>query len=149
MLRFPRLSTLLVALLAVVMVPTGASAAPLVGQWQQLGSNAGFCGDCTITVQPGVYPGGQTLVVTASNGWQAEVQAPQNELYKANGFGCWCSVRSGPYAGKPFALSIDRKGSELVLVMQATDGSFPAIQVLFGREALLLRSRPHRHLRHH
>jgi hypothetical protein len=138
MARFSRLVSS-VALSAAMLFGAAASAeadtlprrSPLEGVWLHVSSNAGFCEGCSVSITRSPDASPLTLLVTGSNGWRAEVHSRRGMRYEAAGFGCWCDVKHGPWAGKPFAISIDREGAEIGIVIHATDGSFPGIETAF------------------
>ena len=87
-----------------------AFAGPLEGDWQQASSNAGHCGNCTLSVAA-LDDFSDTLSVSSNNGWSAKVTKAINDGDFADGYGrwnddvggavmrwsfkCWSGIRSG------------------------------------------------------
>ncbi|CAN0468435.1 unnamed protein product, partial [Scytosiphon promiscuus] len=73
---------------------SGASAASLAGQWLQTGSNAGYCGDCSVTIER-TSSFSPMLQITANNGWSAQVTLSGYGTETANGCGRWDRAVAG------------------------------------------------------
>jgi membrane-bound inhibitor of C-type lysozyme len=101
-----------------------ANAAPLAGQWVQTGSNAGYCSDCSLTIER-ASDFSPMLHVTANNGWQAQVTLSGYGTETANGFGRWDSNIGGLYAGSIFEVSLQNTGNILKLNMRHLDDALP------------------------
>ncbi len=97
-----------------------ANAASLAGQWLQTGSNAGYCGDCSVTIER-TSNFSPMLQITANNGWQAQVTLSGYGTETANGFGRWDRNIGGQYAGRVFEISLQKTGNSLKLDMLHLD----------------------------
>lgn len=114
---------------------TGANAASLAGQWLQTGSNAGYCGDCSVTIER-TSNFSPMLKVTANNGWSAQVTLSGYGTETAHGFGRWDRNVGGHYAGHSFEISIQKIGETLKMKMQHLDNQLPsAINATFSKRS--------------
>lgn len=111
---------LLASFLFLGLSASSASAASLAGQWLQTGSNAGYCGDCSVTIER-TSSFSPMLQITANNGWSAQVTLSGYGTETANGFGRWDRAVAGQYAGHVFQISLKTTGSILKLNMQHMD----------------------------
>jgi hypothetical protein len=84
----------------------------LLGEWQQIESNAGKCDDCRITIRRT----GTHLTITGSNGWSAVVKARPG-TNGAIGWGKWEAKSGGSYGGHEFTLHIGTVHDKLLMVM--------------------------------
>lgn len=91
----------------------------LLGTWQQVGSNAGKCPTCQISI-------GQTassFQVTANNGWSATIEIQDAEdVITATGSGRWNLRETISVSGAPFRADFALRGSRLYMTMLIDSG---------------------------
>ena len=89
----------------------------IVGEWEQIASNAGACPTCRITFETR----GKSFTVTANNGWAATLS--DIRATELSGAGEWdASVRGWP-AGHAFTIHFRREGDRLQMTMTVDTGS--------------------------
>jgi len=107
----------------------------LSGEWHQVSSSAGKCGDCRVTVKMS----GQSLTVTANNGWSAIVQPTslQGKIFVA-GKGSWKPGFGGTYGGKAFFLNVGLVDDRLMMLMTVPypDGKLNNIKATFEKVSI-------------
>lgn len=101
-----------------------AFAGPLEGDWQQASSNAGHCGNCTISVAA-LDDFTDTLSVSSNNGWSAKVTKALDDDEFADGYGRWNDNVGGAYAGKPFKITLLEEQDTMRMVMEMLDRAMP------------------------
>jgi hypothetical protein len=114
--------------------PTGvfAQTEKLVGEWQQLSSNAGACPHCRVT-----FAGdGQRFRVMANNGWSANVEIRDaGSAAHASGSGQWQPRSSGAAPWLPFSVDFTLQDQRLHMTMTGEDqnGRKRVIKAVFSR----------------
>jgi hypothetical protein len=109
-----------------------AQTGELLGAWQQLESNAGQCPACQISITRAA----SDLLVTASNGWSANViEADSDNSISASGHGRWTSSGNTPLSGSTFTVDFVLKRSRLYMTMRIDmkNGSRRVVKAVFGR----------------
>ena len=129
-----RLRAILFVLAMLLLLPTQlhAQVQELLGNWQQLSSNAGACPSCQIS-----FSGGSSqLTVTANNGWSAVVEARETREAgtMAAGRGSW-RAGTGVLASKPFTIEFTLRGERLYMTMtnDLGNGRKRIVRGVFGR----------------
>lgn len=112
----------------------------LQGHWQQASSNAGDCDTCTLEVaalSADYSRDFAEFLVSANNGWSAQVTPSSNDGEFANGYGRWDDSVGGAYAGKRFQITLLEEQDTMRMVMQMLDRSLPnAVVASFNRAHL-------------
>ena len=109
-----------------------AQAERLLGDWQQIESNAGACPTCRISVDGD----SSSLTVIANNGWSANIiAAEKNNITGATGSGRWNPRANKSIANKPFNIVFIVKGARLYMKMfiDGANGSRQAVKGVFER----------------
>ena len=106
----------------------------LSGEWHQIASNAGQCGNCRITVEMD----GQNYIVKASNGWSAVVRSSFQGKPFAAGKGNWKPNFGGAYGGKAFYPNLGIVDDKLLMIMTVPgpDGKLRNIKATFEKGAI-------------
>ena len=109
--------------------PAAAHADQLLGVWQQIGSNAGNCPTCRISINQTT----SALAVSANNGWSATVVA-NRDMIAATGNGRWDSRRR-PLADKAFSVHFVVRDARLymTMVVDSENGPKRTVKGVFGR----------------
>ncbi|MFC0239733.1 hypothetical protein [Rhodopseudomonas telluris] len=110
--------------------PAHAQAAFLLGDWQQIASNAGKCPTCRINLSSR----GDDVMVAANNGWSAVVaEQPRPDRVILTGSGRW-QVRSSRLDGKQFTADFEQRGDRLYMTMRiVTGGREWTVNAVYGR----------------
>lgn len=87
--------------------------------YSQTTSNAGDCPHCKLVLSHGRKH--DTIVITANNGWSAEVDIQPNRRGLASGGGRWRAGTRSTYAGRHFDIDVIRRGRELGIAMWVND----------------------------
>lgn len=90
------------------------AASPLEGNWAQLQSNAQACATCEVLVEP-VFGRDGMLLVTANNGWTAQIFYDLNANHVAGGVGRWNT-------GQVFDLGLQHGSDGMEMRMRWKDG---------------------------
>jgi hypothetical protein len=126
------LAAVLLAVAALAGAPSHARAQAdfLLGDWQQLSSNAGPCPTCQISFSQS----GGALTVTANNGWSARVdERPRSGVVAAVGSGGW-QAGGGRLAGKTFDIDLELRGDRIYMSMRIDTGGRPwIVRAIYGR----------------
>ena len=93
--------------------PAAETASPFVGKWSQIGSSAGDCPTCFVTIAPF----GDAVRITSSNGWSATLRGNARTVA---GNGNWPT--SGAWGG-PLAVELHWEAGELHLAMIALNSN--------------------------
>lgn len=104
----------------------------LLGDWQQLQSNAGACPACRIAIDQA----GSGLAVSANNGWSARINVGRHvDDMAAGGRGQWNGAAGRGYAGRAFDAVFTLRGDRLYLVMtpDRSGGSRSTVKAVYGR----------------
>lgn len=109
--------------------PAAAQADQLLGVWQQIGSNAGNCPTCRISINQTT----SALTVSANNGWSATVVA-NRDMIAATGNGRWDSRRR-PLADKAFSVHFIVRDARLymTMVVYSESGAKRTVKGVFER----------------
>ncbi|MFK8035225.1 MAG: MliC family protein [Hyphomicrobiales bacterium] len=119
--RFSTWGTLVVSVQFFLLLFTSAqSASSLEGTWSQTYSNAGECSNCTILIEPVSRRNGM-LLVTATNGWAAQLFYDLNADGVAGGVGRWHTNHTGAISAKVFDMVIQTIPAGLEMRMRARD----------------------------
>jgi len=102
----------------------------LLGEWQQIASNAGACPTCQISLARG----GDAIAVTANNGWSARVSEQRGgAVIAVAGNGRWGAAGRG-IDGKPFSIYLELRSDRLYMTMQIDLGpGVRTVKAVFGR----------------
>uniref|UniRef100_Q07IV1 Lipocalin-like domain-containing protein n=1 Tax=Rhodopseudomonas palustris (strain BisA53) TaxID=316055 RepID=Q07IV1_RHOP5 len=111
-------------------MPAQAQVDFLLGEWQQIASNAGACPTCQISLAHG----GDAIAVTANNGWSARVSEQRRVgVIAAAGNGRWRSAGRG-LDGKPFSIDLEWRGDRLYMTMRIDLGpGVRTVKAVYGR----------------
>lgn len=120
----PNIRTALLQVACLAGTMSAAFAGPLEGDWQQASSNAGYCGNCAISVAA-LDDWSSKLSVSSNNGWSANVTKLFHDDVFADGFGRWDDGVGGAYAGKRFKITLLEEQDTMRMIMQMLDRSMP------------------------
>jgi hypothetical protein len=108
-----------------------AQAHEMLGDWQQLTSNAGACPQCRINF----VGDGARLRVAANNGWSADVEVRDSDSgTSAVGQGTWRMRAATAPVSKPFSIDFKLSGQRLYMTMvDEANGRRRIVKAVFGR----------------
>jgi hypothetical protein len=118
--------------LAALVLPVSAEAEQaesILGEWQQIATNAGACPTCRIAFRTG----GRGIVVSANNGWTATLaRTGPTDL---TGDGHWDPQGRGWPTGRAFTIRFRQDGDRLAMTMVVDTGTGqrPTVHATFVR----------------
>lgn len=107
-------------LIASAMAASAASS--LEGNWRQTHSDAGECATCEVLIEPVTGREG-LLLITANNGWTAQIFYDRNASHVAGGVGRWNALIEPAFAGKIFDVGMQNTGDTMSMRLRTKDGS--------------------------
>lgn len=101
---------------------TAHAASSLEGRWSQTQPNDGKCSDCEVLIEP-VFGRDGILLVTANNGWTAQIFYDRNASDVAGGVGRWNTQIGDIPLGEIFDIGMQFRPTGIEMKMRVKDGT--------------------------